>query len=220
MTNNRIYVDVNALVLFGATKTHANIYCDVLNKTMTHYKINENLQRVSNFLGQVFIESGNLSTVRENLTYTTPQRLMNVWPSRFKTIEQAMPFVRNPQALANMVYSNRMGNINPGDGYKFLGRGLKQITGRDNYLKIGKALNIDLMAQPQLLEEPLYAALSAGEYWNMINGNRVADADIKETTTIITKLVNGGYNGLQERIKKVNTIRRYYENMDDQICKE
>ena len=99
--------------------------------------------RAEHFLAQVLHESGGLLRLVENLNYTA-ERLVEVWPSRFPTLEAAEPFAHNAHALANQVYGGRMGNTDPEDGWRYLGRGLLQLTGRASYTKVGAALGIDL----------------------------------------------------------------------------
>jgi putative chitinase len=131
----------------------------------------------------------------ESLNYRA-ERLLQVWPTRFKTIADATPYAHNAEALANNVYSGRMGNVNPGDGWKFIGRGLMQITGRESYERYGKALGIDLAGNPDLATDPQYTLAIAGEEWVASKCNEYADADdIKK----VTKAINGGYIGLKER---------------------
>ena len=98
-----------------------------------------------------------------------------------------------------------LGNIFPGDGVKYKGRGLLQITGRSNYLKCGNALRIDLISHPELLEQPIYAALSAAWYWDRHGLNELAD---RRAFKQITKVINGGYNGLAEREFMYNNCKK------------
>lgn len=149
---------------------------------------------VDDFLGQILHESAMLTRVEESLYYTTPERLCSVWPSRFPNLRSAAPFVRNPQALANKVYGGRMGNSELGDGWKFRGRGLLQVTGRDNYAAVGRALGLDLAGNPDLLKSPPVALRASIAWWE---GN-IPDSvmgDIKR----ITRRVNGGAVGLEHR---------------------
>lgn len=97
---------------------------------------------------------GRMQPVTENMTYTSAERIRAVWPSRFPTLADAQPFVRNPEGLANRVYGNRMGNTQPNDGWKFRGRGHVQITGRDNYARFSRILNLDLVGNPDLALVP------------------------------------------------------------------
>lgn len=191
-------ITAQQLIKLGASSENANRYLEPLNKTLVKYEINTNA-RVCHFLAQIFVESGCLRLVKENLHYRA-ETLMRVWPKRFPTLASTNGYVMNPTALAEKVYSGRMGNISPGDGGKYLGRGLKQLTGKFNYQACSKALGVDFVSNPGLLETPLYAALSAGFFWNSIKANQIADLDQEQTVKTITKLVNGGEIGLQERI--------------------
>ena len=152
----------------------------------------------------------------ENLNYRATT-LAACWPNRFAELgpdkkpkrdakgaliptKVALSIERKPELIANLVYSNRMGNgaAESGEGWKFRGRGLKQLTGKFNYEKCGKDLGVDLVGNPDLLLEPLYAARSAGWFWKSNGLSAFADAgDIKG----MTKKINGGYIGLEQRQK-------------------
>jgi putative chitinase len=170
-----------------------------LQETFEKYQINTP-KRQACFIGQCMHESGGFKFLRENLNYSA-KALMNTWPSRFSDMDTAEKFERNPSAIANKVYSGRMGNTEDGDGAKFIGRGLIQLTGKDNYKAFGDAIGEDLVSTPQLVEEPRYAALSAGWFWNKRGLNALADAmDI----TTLTVRINGGKIGIDDRIAKIN----------------
>jgi putative chitinase len=137
--------------------------------------------------------------LEENLNYRA-ETLMKLWPKRFPTLEFANQYAKNPKKIANMVYSNRMGNRDEasGDGYRFRGRGCIQLTGHANYYHAGQALGEDFVMQPELVATPMYAALSAGFFWNTHKLNILADnQDIK----MMTKRINGGFIGLADREK-------------------
>jgi putative chitinase len=136
--------------------------------------------------------------LEENLNYS-PERLTKVWPSRFPDLTIATKYGYNPQALANKVYAGRLGNNQESDGWKYHGRGLIQLTGRENYERCGSSLGVDLIGNPDWLLDPKYAALSAGWYWNKHGLNELADA---QEHGIITKRINGGTLGLDDRILK------------------
>lgn len=146
------------------------------------------------FMGQIVHESANLTRLEEKLRYSA-KRLCEVWPKRFKSEAMAQPFAFNPQALANKVYGGRLGNDKPGDGYRYRGRGLKQTTGKYNYGQAGKELGLDLVAQPDLLLHANIGFLIGLAYWKEFIGAKAETASVKE----ITKIVNGGYNGLADR---------------------
>ncbi|EZI22716.1 glycoside hydrolase family 19 protein, partial [Pseudomonas extremaustralis] len=97
---------------------------------------------------------------------------------------------------ANVVYADRMGNAGPGDGWKYRGRGLIQVTGKTNYAACGEALGLDLINQPELLERPQYAAMSAAWFWSANGLNTLADAG---DLTKITRRINGGLTGQADR---------------------
>jgi putative chitinase len=155
-------------------------------------------RRQAAFIGQCAHESGNFTKLEENLNYS-PERLTKVWPSRFPDLITADKYAHNPQALANKVYAGRLGNNQENDGWSFHGRGLIQLTGRENYERCGSSLGVDLIGNPNWLLDPKYAALSAGWYWNKHGLNELADA---QEHGIITKRINGGTLGLDDRILK------------------
>ena len=170
-----------------------------LQETFEKYQINTP-KRQACFIGQCMHESGGFKFLKENLNYSA-KALMNTWPSRFPDADTAEKFARQPEMIANKVYSGRMGNTEDGDGAKYIGRGLIQLTGKDNYTAFGDAIGEDLVANPQLVEEPRYAALSAGWFWNKRGLNALADAmDI----TTLTVRINGGKIGIDDRIAKIN----------------
>lgn len=159
-------------------------------------------QRISAFLAQVMHESAELKCVVENLNYS-PLGLLKTFPNHFATIIIAKQYSRQPVKIANRVYANRMGNGSEesGDGYLYRGRGLIQLTGHENYAALTIDLNVDFILHPELLETPEYATLSAAWFWNKHNLNALADKNTLESFTAITKVINGGTNGLAERIQ-------------------
>jgi putative chitinase len=162
--------------------------------------------RMHFFLAQIGHESGGGATMEENLNYSAA-RMAQVWPGRFAVNSKAKPLVpnalaksldRNPQGLANNVYANRMGNGPPasGDGFRFRGRGLIQLTGRDGYDNVGKAAGIDLIAAPERASAPADALRVALGFWKWKKANPVCDTG---DFTKLTQLVNGGIIGIAER---------------------
>jgi len=160
-------------------------------------------QRQASFIGQCQHESNNFRTLEENLHYSA-DGLMRTWPSRFPSADVAEQFANNPEKIANKVYAGRMGNTEEGDGWKFFGRGLIGITGRDSYTACGAALGLDLINNPELLVQPKYAALSAGWFWNKKGLNDLAD---KRDYPEMTKRINGGLLGLADRIAKIDAAK-------------
>lgn len=163
-------------------------------------------RRLSHWLGQLVVESAGLSRMVENLSYSA-ERLCAVWPRRFPSIEAARPYARNPEALAAKVYGNRMGNTQPGDGYRFRGRGFTQITGRENFARYGQMIGVDLIGHPDLAADPVTAARLAAAYWWAHGLNALADADDIEA---ITRAINGGVTGLNERKAAVAKAKRLF----------
>jgi putative chitinase len=155
-------------------------------------------KRQAAFIGQCAHESGNFKTLEENLNYSA-EGLMKTWPSRFPTKEIADQYARQPAKIAGKVYNGRLGNTNEEEAAKYLGRGLIQLTGKENYERCGSAIGVDLLADPALLLDPRYAAMSAGWFWNKKGLNELADA---QEHGQITKRINGGLIGLDDRIAK------------------
>ena len=149
---------------------------------------------LDDFLGNVLHESSMLERLEEGLYYKTPGRLMAIWPSRFPTLESELPYLRNPEALANKVYGGRMGNVNPGDGWRNRGGGLIQITGADNLRAVQAATGIPVYDNPDLLRKPTVEALRVCIAW--WEGN-VPDA-VMGNGRLVRKAVNGGAIGLRE----------------------
>ena len=168
-----------------------------LEATFAKYDISTPKRRAA-FIGQCQHESGNFKTLQENLNYSA-EGLMKTWPSRFPTKEIADQYARQPAKIAGKVYNGRMGNTNEEEAAMYLGRGLIQLTGKENYANCGTALGIDLVGNPTLLIEPKYAALSAGWFWNKKNLNALVD-DVET----MTKRINGGLHGLDDRKAKIN----------------
>lgn len=165
----------------------------------------DGINRLAFFLAQLGHESNGLTVREESLNYSAT-RLMQVWPSRFPTLESAKKYENNPEKLANFVYGNRLGNIDDGDGFKYRGRGYIQLTGRDNYKKMGKMVGLDLEANPDLASQPGNAAKIACAFWTSRNINAVCDVG---DFTAVTKLVNGGTTGMADRqawLSKIQTV--------------
>jgi len=175
-------------------------WVDALNETFARFNLTTNNQKAM-FIGQCSHESGNFRLLQENLNYKAAT-LMKLWPKRFPTLEVANQYAGNARAIANKVYADRMGNRDEasGDGYRFRGKGLVQLTGHSNHFHAGKALGVDFVMQPDLVATPKYAALTAGWFWETHKLNPPADA---LDYTKVTKIINGGTIGLDDRIKHV-----------------
>ena len=171
----------------------AGVFVPVLNAAMSRYQI-VGTKRIAAFIAQVGHESGQLTRLVENLNYSA-DALRKTWPSRF-SVELAADVARKPEQIANIAYGNRMGNTAPGDGWKYRGRGLIHITGKNNYRECGKALGLDLIAHPELLEKPQHACMSAAWFWATNGLNTLADAGKFDA---ITQRINGGQNGSADR---------------------
>jgi putative chitinase len=169
-----------------------------LEETFAKYDISTPVRQAC-FIGQCAHESGNFKTLQENLNYSA-EGLMKTWPSRFPNLEYASQYARNPAKIAGKVYNGRLGNTSEKEASQFLGRGLIQLTGKENYANCGTALGIDFVGNPNLLIEPKYAALSAGWFWNKKGLNSLADSGDFET---MTKRINGGLIGLEDRKAKI-----------------
>lgn len=148
------------------------------------------------FMAQISHECGAGLEVEENLSYSA-ERMVQVWPSRFPSVEAAMPYAHNPRALANKVYNGRMGNrIGSDDGYNFRGRGGTQVTGREGYAAVTKKVGFDFLTNPMWVNQPKYfLEVSVADF--VICGCLfpAISNDINE----VTKKLNGGYVGLDQR---------------------
>lgn len=183
------------------TPAKAEEWIDAINQTFETFGIDTEVQQAS-FLGQCAHESNNFTALVENLNYKA-ESLCKVWPKRFPTLEMAQPYHRNPEKIANHVYANRMGNGDEasGEGFAYRGRGLIQLTGKANYQACGDALGVDLVSDPDLVSTPQYAALSAGWFWSTHHLNNIA-----EDITAVTKKINGGTIGLEDRVAKTQAV--------------
>jgi len=170
-------------------------WCDALNKILPDYDITT-VNRVAAFLGETYVESAGYTALHENLNYTA-QSLCRVWPSHFSA-DIADQYAHNPERIANRAYAGRMGNGDEasGDGWKFCGRGLIQVTGRNNYQAFADSLQMNIDDVPEFLTTFEGAVQSACWFWENNNLNQYADAgNIKE----LSIKINGGTLGLDER---------------------
>jgi putative chitinase len=184
----------------GATKN-----ADALGKALSMHigSIASSPVRLSHWLGQMAHESGGFTRLVENLNYTSADTIARVWPTRFNKASAAA-LVRNPEALANSVYGSRMGNVQPGDGWRYRGRGLVHLTGRENYQRAQTATGIPLVSNPDMAADPEIAVRLAVWYWNSKNLNLLADVD---NGTALTKRINGGTIGLADRTERTKRAK-------------
>jgi putative chitinase len=179
---------------------------DPFNETFQRFGIMTPAQQAS-WIGQCGHECGNFRIMEENLNYRAPT-LLKLFPKTPKrqwgfTPEEAAAYERQPQKIANRIYGNRMGNRDEasGDGYRFRGSGFLQLTGHSNFYHAGQALGVDFVMQPELVRTPMYAAQTAGWFWQTHKLNQYAD---KGDFLTMTKRINGGTLGLEDRIKHIN----------------
>ena len=201
---NDITTQQLALLLTGHdTAQRARCWNASLNAAMQAGEINTPTRQAA-FLAQLLVESDELRHTEEQLNYS-PRRLCEVWPHEFPSDAAAAPFGHRAQALANRVYGARMGNrgVASGDGWRYRGRGLIQLTGRDHYASFARTSGLDVLADPDLLLLPDGAARSAAWFWQRRGLNALADhdagADGAAAFARICRLVNGGENGFALR---------------------
>jgi putative chitinase len=181
-------------------KTKAQVlqnYVEPLNAVAQYYDMTANPARLAGFLAQTAHESGGFNFIKENLNYSA-KGLMTIFKKYFTNEEIANQYQRQPEKIANRVYANRMGNgdENSGDGYRFCGRGLIQLTGRINYTKFSQDLNLGLEECVAYMETANGATASAGWFWDNNNLNQYCDSNDFVT---LTKRINGGTIGIEDR---------------------
>jgi putative chitinase len=161
--------------------------------------------KAAHFLAQTSHESGGFRIAIENMNYSA-KRLTQVFPKRFPTLAKAQQFAGNPQKIGNSVYASRMGNGPPqsGDGFRFRGRGIIQMTGRDMYRKVGKIVDLDLEVHPELAEHAESAIEIAGAIWKIKKCDTFPESAPVDR---YTKAINGGKVGLADRKKRFSTAK-------------
>ena len=177
---------------------HIDHWHEALDQLLDDYGIDTPL-RVAHFVAQCAHESGNFVFIKENLNYKAAS-LQKIFGKYFPTAELAQQYANKPERIANRIYANRMGNgpETSGDGFRYCGRGLIQLTGKDNYTFFAGSLNIPVEEASEYLATFEGAAQSACWFWEQNNLNRFADAnDVKG----LTRAINGGYIGLEDRIQ-------------------
>lgn len=199
----------NELILkvFPDNKDTSNVV-SALNTILPKYDIVTN-DRICCFIAQCGHESGGFNKFKENLNYSA-KGLCNTWPTRFPTIEYAKQYERNPEKIANKVYSDRLGNGNEssGDGWKYRGRGAIQLTGKENYSKFAKYLEITLDETVTYCETLSGAIESACYFWETRSLNKLADIpDMKK----LTIKINGGLLGYEDRVRNFQEAKSFLE---------
>jgi len=176
------------------------LYVDPLNKVSDQIQLTGHKNRVAAFLAQVSFESDYFTSVEENLNYSA-LGLTKTFKKYFPTLAKATPYAKNPAKIANKVYANRMGNGKPasGDGWTYRGRGLIQITGKDNYEKFAASLNKSLPDTIVFMQTPQGATECSGWFWSANKLNTYVDAN---DFGALTKHINGGDNGSADREKQ------------------
>lgn len=181
---------------------------DTLSAFMAKYKVSKAM--TAQFFGNLHHESGGFTITVENMNYSA-KRLLQIFPKYFNPFN-VNEYAGNPVAIANKTYGGRMGNTDPGDGYKFRGRGFMQTTGKYSYDRLGKYLGVDLISNPDLVatKYPLESAIfyfTDNKLWNLVNG--ISIDEIRK----VRYRVNGGYNGIDDTIKWVNHYFKLIKNV-------
>lgn len=182
-------ITVANLVAAGIDPTQARQYVAPLSAACARFGINTPA-RIAGFVAQCRVESAGFTALEEGLFYRDPSRIMRIWPTRVTTMEQAQHLARNPKGLANVVYANRLGNGDTasGDGWRFRGRGLKQLTGKSNYIDAATGLDRPYVTSPELVALPEDACMTAAWFWHTNKCNILADSAQWDA---ITRAVNG-----------------------------
>ena len=177
---------------------HVEAWHTALSGILPDYEINTP-ERIAAFIAQCAHESAGFKAIKENLNYKATS-LLKVFPKYFKTAEQAERYAHNPEMIANLVYANRMGNgaEASGDGFRYCGRGLIQLTGHDNYQAFADSIDCDIDTLPEYLATFEGAVQSAAWFWETNNLNQLAD---QQDIVALTKRINGGIIGLEDRKK-------------------
>jgi putative chitinase len=207
------------LTAAGVSKELAERWLPHVQAAFDRFGINTERQ-VAAWIAQCAHESAGFKMLTENLNYSADTMAV-VWPTRFAVLgpdkkpvkvkgknqpnKFALALHRKPELIANTVYANRManGNIESGDGWRYRGRGLKQLTGKDNYTRCGQGLGLDLVANPDLLLTPEGASLSAAWFWSVNKCGPIADSG---DFVALTKKINGGTIGLEDRQRRYNAV--------------
>jgi len=182
-------------------------YVEPLNTVAQYYEMDVNPARLAAFIAQCAHESGGFTAIKENLNYSA-KGLMGTFKKYFPNEDIANQYQRQPERIANRVYANRMsnGDESSGDGYRFCGRGLIQLTGRDNYTKFANDLGMSVEDTVAYLETSNGATASAGWFWDNNKLNQYCDNGDFVT---LTKRINGGTIGIEDRKAKFDIAMHY-----------
>lgn len=213
-------ITLEKLVAAGVKANVAETWLPFVQQACERFQINTKNQEAA-FIAQCAHESGGFTMLTENLNYRA-STMAACWPGRFAEQGQdkkpkkdaqgknipnkfALALEKHPEQIANVVYSSRMGNgpTESGDGWKYRGRGLKQLTGKDNYTRCGASIGADLVNDPDLLLNPKYAALSAAWFWHSNKCGPLAESG---DFVALTKRINGGTIGLEDRQKRYQAV--------------
>lgn len=213
-------ITLEKLVAAGVKANVAETWLPFVQQACERYQINTKNQEAA-FIAQCAHESGGFTMLEENLNYRA-STMAACWPNRFGVKNPdgtwakdakgarvpnkfALALERKPEMIANVVYASRMGNgpTESGEGWKYRGRGLKQLTGKDNYTRCGAAIGADLVNEPDLLLNPKYAALSAAWFWSVNKCGPLAESG---DFVGLTKKINGGTIGLEDREKRYRAV--------------
>ena len=205
-------ITIGLLEAMGIRHAPAVQWLPHLSMAAHRYQIDANPRRLAAWLATIAHESARLTSVVENLNYSA-DGLAQTWPARYADMTgqpnaTAIRIARRQEDIANLTYACRLGNgsAGSGDGWRYRGRGLIQITGRDNYARSGAELGLDLINKPEQLEQPYLAAMSAAEWWHRHGCNVLADTG---DMAAVTRRVNGGLNGLDDRLKLYSAALAY-----------
>jgi len=210
----------------GSDPPIVSIVATTLELLAPRYGVHTHFRR-AHFIAQVAHESGSFKQMVENLNYSDPERIARIFRRPFdldrdglldpEEIEFAKKFTRKPEALANRAYANRIGNGDEtsGDGWRYRGRGLIQLTGRDNYRLRGASLGVDLVGDPNKAADPAIATEIALDFWRSKKCNDAADLDDVEK---VTRLINGGVNGLDDRKRLTERAKTIFPDQPQLIA--
>lgn len=196
-------MDISKLQSIIPDEVYQHLLDSIIQNT---YEINTRL-RMSHFVAQTMEESENYTRLSENLNYSA-DGLLKIFPSHF-TQSDAQLYQHHPDKIANRAYGNRMGNGDEasGDGWKYRGSGYIMTTGKNNFTLESNKLKVDFVNNPDLLRTHQYALMSAGDFWYSNGINKIADLGTStDTITLITKKINNGINGLQQRISNFQKV--------------